>query len=88
MYNNNNMKEVKTGDKLVIKSTKNLPTPIDDSIKTLETELIVEDVNKGGYVTLSYQTTEKFAKEENEGKKKRKINFLTKNIPEFFKFKK
>lgn len=88
MYNKINMKEVKAGDKLVIKSTKNLPTPIDDSIKTLETELVVEEVNEGGYVTLSYEVTTEFAREENEGKRKRKINFFTRNIPEFFKIKK
>lgn len=88
MYNKNNMKDVKVGDKLVIKSTKNLPAPVDDSIKTLETELVVEEVNDGGYVTLSYETTKEFAVNENEGQKKRKINFMTRNIPEFFKFKK
>ena len=87
MYNNI-MEDIKVGDKLVIKSTKNLPTPIDDSIKTLETELLVEEVNGGGYVTLAYETTKEFSKEENEGKKKRTINFMTRNIPEFFKVKK
>lgn len=87
MYNKI-MKEVKVGDKLVIKSRKNLPAPVDESIKTLETELVVEDVNEGGYVTLSYETTKEFALEENEGQKRRKINFMTRNIPEFFKIKK
>lgn len=88
MYNNSNMNEIKVGDKLIIKDKDNLPSPIDESIKTLDTEITIDHVNPGGYVTLSYETTKEFSVNENDGQKIVKINFMTSNVNEFFKLKK
>lgn len=74
---------LKVGDKLLIKSTKNLPAPVDENIRTLETELIIEEVHPT-YVTMSYKTTKEFA-EEHEGVASTKVSFLRKNVKEFFK---
>ncbi len=76
---------LKPGDKVVIKSTKNLPAPVDENIRTLETELVIEEVHPS-YVTMSYKTTKEFAL-ENEGVAETKVSFLKKNMKEFFKKK-
>ncbi len=74
---------LKVGDKLLIKNKKNLPTVVDESIKTLETELTIEEVHPN-YVTISYKTNKEFT-EEHEGIKVNKVSFLRKNMKEFFK---
>lgn len=81
----NKTTEIKVGDKLVIKSTKKLPKPVDESIRTLETELVVEDV-QATYVTMSYKTTKEFAN-DHDGVAENKISFLRDNVKEFFKKK-
>ncbi len=73
------------GDKLVIKTKENLPAVVDESIKTLETELVIEEIQPT-YITMSYKTSKEYA-EEHEGTNETKISFLRSNIKEFFKKK-
>lgn len=75
---------LEVGDKLVIKKNKK-PALIAEHIRTMETELIVEDI-KPTYVTLSYKTTKDFAK-ENDGVGTEKISFATLFLKDFFKKK-
>lgn len=78
------VKDLKVGDKLVIKKNKK-PHPIIDEIRTEETEITIEDV-KPTYVTLKYQTTKEYAK-EHDGEATHEISFASMFLKDYFKKK-